>query len=57
MVIVASHREDLRQIRAWVDAGQLEPVIHEIYPLERIAEAHAQQETKHTRGKLVIQIS
>lgn len=57
MVIVASRRADLAQIRAWVDTGQLKPVIHGIYPLDRIAEAHAQQETKHTQGKLVIQIN
>lgn len=56
MVIVESRREDLAQIREWIDAGQLKPVIHAVYPLDRIAEAHAQQETKHTRGKLVITI-
>ncbi len=56
LVIVASRREDLALIRAWVDAGQLKPVIHQIYPLNRIADAQAQQETKHTRGKLIIRI-
>jgi NADPH:quinone reductase-like Zn-dependent oxidoreductase len=56
LVIVASRRQDLAQIRGWVDTGQLKPVIHQIYPLDRIAEAHAQQETKHTRGKLIIRI-
>ena len=56
LVIVAARREDLDQIRSWVETDQLKPIIHEIYPLERLAEAHAQQETKHTRGKLVIRI-
>ncbi len=56
LVIVAAHRGDLDQIRAWVEAGQLKPVIHATYPLEGIRDAHAQQETKHTRGKLVIRI-
>ena len=56
LVIVAARREDLDQIREWVEAGKLKPVIHAIYPLARIAEAHAQQETKHTRGKLVIRM-
>lgn len=56
LVIVAARREDLDQIRAWVESGLLKPVIHGIYPLEKIAAAHAQQETKHTRGKLVIRI-
>ncbi|MDJ0721847.1 MAG: NAD(P)-dependent alcohol dehydrogenase [Desulfobacterales bacterium] len=57
LVVVAARRNDLDQIRGWVEAGQLEPVIHQVYPLEQIGEAHAQQETKHTRGKLVIRIA
>ncbi len=56
LVIVAARRDDLDQIRNWVDAGQLKPIIHEIYPLAKIGAAHVQQETKHTRGKLVIRI-
>ncbi len=56
LVVVAARREDLDQIRHWVEAGQLKPIIQEIYPLEKIAVAHAQKETKHTRGKLVIRI-
>jgi NADPH:quinone reductase-like Zn-dependent oxidoreductase len=56
LVVVAARREDLDQIRHWVATGKLSPIIYEIYPLERIAEAHAQQETKHTRGKLVVRI-
>ena len=27
-----------------------------VYPLEKIREAHVQQETKHTRGKIVIHL-
>ncbi len=56
LVVVAARRDDLDQIRQWVEAGRLKPIIQEIYPLENIAAAHTQQETKHTRGKLVIRI-
>jgi NADPH:quinone reductase-like Zn-dependent oxidoreductase len=56
LVVVKSRHEDLSLIRDWVEAGQLKPVIHDIYPLEKIREAHAQQETKHNRGKIVISI-
>ncbi len=56
LVIVAARRDDLDQVRQWVEAGRLKPIIQEIYPLENIAAAHTQQETKHTRGKLVIRI-
>ena len=56
LVIVKARCEDLAQIRQWVDAGKLKPIIHSVYPLDRIRDAHAQQESKHTRGKLVIRI-
>jgi NADPH:quinone reductase-like Zn-dependent oxidoreductase len=56
LVIVAARRDDLDQIREWVEAGRLKPIIHATYPLEGIRDAHAQQATKHTRGKLVIRI-
>ena len=56
LVIVAASRSDLDQIRQWVEAGQLKPIIHATFPLEGIRDAHIQQESKHTRGKLVIRI-
>ncbi len=56
LVVVAARRANLDQIRQWVEAGQLKPIIQEVYPLNKIGAAHAQQETKHTRGKLVIRI-
>ncbi len=56
LVVVKSNQEDLTLVQKWVQAGQLKPIIHEIYPLEKIREAYAQQETKHTRGKVVIRI-
>lgn len=57
LVVVKSRSEDFAQIAAWVDEGKLKPIIHAVYPLEQIREAHAQQETKHTRGKIVVKIS
>ncbi|MGD9091598.1 MAG: NAD(P)-dependent alcohol dehydrogenase [Anaerolineales bacterium] len=56
LVMVKSSTKDLRVIRNWVDAGQLKPIIHDVYPLDKIQQAHAQQETKHTRGKVVVSI-
>lgn len=56
LVIVRADRDDLTQVCQWVEAGRLKPVIQEVFPLSRIAAAHRQQETKHTRGKLVITI-
>jgi NADPH:quinone reductase-like Zn-dependent oxidoreductase len=56
LVVVKSRREDFAQIAEWVDEGKLKPIIHAVYPLEQIREAHAQQESKHTRGKVVVKI-
>ncbi|WP_319406599.1 NAD(P)-dependent alcohol dehydrogenase [uncultured Desulfosarcina sp.] len=56
LVVVKSVRDDLEQVRRWVAAGLLRPIIHDVFPLEKIREAHVQQETKHTRGKIVIHI-
>ncbi len=56
LVVVKSDSGDLDRIRDWVEAKQLKPVIHKIYPLDKIRDAHAQLETKHTRGKVIIHI-
>lgn len=57
LVVVKSRPSDLALIRKWAEAGTLQPVIQDVYPLEKIRAAHAQQETKHTRGKIVIAIA
>jgi len=56
LVIVRAGRDDLAKVSQWVERGRLKPVIHDVFPLAQIAAAHCQQETKHTRGKLVITI-
>ena len=56
LVVVKALADDLSQIASWVNTGQLRAIIHDVYPLDNIREAHAQQESKHTRGKIVITI-
>ena len=55
-----SHPEKQGQILAEVaqlaDAGKLKPHIFETYALDEIPEAHRQQETQRTLGKLVVKI-
>jgi len=55
-VIVKARHTDLALIRDWVEAGHLRPIVQAVFPLEKIRDAHAQQETKHTRGKIVVTI-
>jgi len=55
-VVVKARHTDLTLIRDWIESGQLRAVVQDVFPLDKIREAHAQQETKHTRGKIVVAI-
>jgi NADPH:quinone reductase-like Zn-dependent oxidoreductase len=46
----------LERIARLLEAGQLRPQVSEVLPLREAARAHAQIETKHTRGKLVLRV-
>ncbi len=56
LVVVKAIHEDFQLIGDWMVSGKLKAIIHASYPLEKIAEAHLQQESKHSRGKLVVKI-
>jgi NADPH:quinone reductase-like Zn-dependent oxidoreductase len=54
LVIVRSNRPDLETLAGWLEAGELEPVIDQVLPLEAGADAHRHVETKRARGKVVL---
>jgi len=54
---VNSNRKDLDQLARLANEDQLRPFIENIFPLEKIAEAHALSETEKARGKIAIRIS
>jgi NADPH:quinone reductase-like Zn-dependent oxidoreductase len=56
LVVVKPNTADLDFISEWLNTGQLKPIIHSIFALDQIREAHQQQESKHTRGKIVVRI-
>ncbi|MFP2911769.1 NAD(P)-dependent alcohol dehydrogenase, partial [Pyxidicoccus sp. 3LFB2] len=56
MSSVHPRAEDLRQLGAWIDSGQLRPVISEVFPHTRFAEAHRACEAGQTGGKLVVDL-
>ena len=56
MVMVHSSNEDLSIVGKWVETGGLRPIIHKVFSLDKIQEAHALLEAKHTRGKIVLSI-
>jgi NADPH:quinone reductase-like Zn-dependent oxidoreductase len=57
MVQVKPRGGDLEKINVLLEAGKLNPVIQDVYPLEQIAEAHNVSEAGHVRGKLVVRIA
>jgi NADPH:quinone reductase-like Zn-dependent oxidoreductase len=45
---------DLEKIGAWIEAGEVRPVIERAYPLSDAAEARRRSESRRSRGKLVL---
>lgn len=48
---------DMDELTALMDAGKLHTTLHHVFPLERLAEAHAILAGGHVRGKIVITIN
>lgn len=55
-VLVKSRREDLAQLAGLIERGELRPPVGQTLPLDCIREAHAQLQTGHTVGKLVLTV-
>jgi len=51
-----NHYHGLTEVAKLIDAGKVKPVISKVYPWEQAAQAHRDSETKHVRGKIVIEI-
>lgn len=52
--LVQPSREQLRRIGGLIDAGQVRPVIQDVFPLDQAAQAQALSRAGHVRGKLVL---
>lgn len=52
--LVQSNGEDMKHLAAWLEQGVIKPHVSKTYALEEMAEAHLQQESGKTRGKLII---
>ena len=48
--------QSLTDIAKLIETGKVRVVISRVYPLEKAAEAHSELETKHVRGKIVLEI-
>jgi NADPH:quinone reductase-like Zn-dependent oxidoreductase len=48
--------QSLADIAKLIESGKVRVIISKVYPLEKAAEAHVELETKHVRGKIVLEI-
>ncbi len=55
-VFVRPEREHLDALAALADEGRLRVDVSEVFPLERISDAHLLSETGHARGKIVVTV-
>ncbi|WP_217266744.1 NADP-dependent oxidoreductase [Paenibacillus tianmuensis] len=51
-----SNGKMLEEISLFYKYGKLKPVVEHIFPFAQAAEAHRLSETKHTRGKIVLEL-
>jgi NADPH:quinone reductase-like Zn-dependent oxidoreductase len=57
LVGVRSHSNDLRQIKEWIENGSIRPHLEKTYSAKQAADAHRHIESKHTVGKICIELS
>jgi NADPH:quinone reductase-like Zn-dependent oxidoreductase len=55
-VLVQSSTNQLVELARLVDAGQLKPIVSRVIPLQEASQAHILSESRHVRGKLVLQV-
>jgi NADPH:quinone reductase-like Zn-dependent oxidoreductase len=55
--IVRPSGEQLRQISAMLDAGQVRPIVEQVFPLAEAREAYQTGISGHPRGKIVLKIT
>jgi NADPH:quinone reductase-like Zn-dependent oxidoreductase len=54
--VAINHQHCFTEVAKLIDAGKVKPVISRVYPWEQAAEAHRNSETKHVRGKIVLEV-
>lgn len=55
-VHLACEKARLREMRALFEAGAVRPLVDEVLPLSKIAQAHRRLDTGHGRGKVVLDV-
>ncbi len=55
--VVEPNRDELIQIGALIDAGQIRPIIDAVFPLAQARQAYEEGTKGHTRGKVVLRVA
>ncbi|WP_375445239.1 NADP-dependent oxidoreductase [uncultured Fibrella sp.] len=53
---VTTYTSSLSGTTQLINEGKVKAVVSNVYPLQQVADAHRQSETKHVRGKIVLEI-
>ena len=56
-ILVHVEAAELAQIAKLLDDGAIKPVVTHVFPLADAAKAQEQSETRHTRGKIVLEVA
>jgi NADPH:quinone reductase-like Zn-dependent oxidoreductase len=51
-----NHQHCLTEVAKLIDAGHVKTIVSKVYPWAQAAQAHRDSETKHVRGKIVLEI-
>jgi NADPH2:quinone reductase len=57
LIVVRARRGDLEQLAAWLASGAIVPVIDSRFSLARVHDAFRCLETKHARGKIIVEVA
>ncbi len=53
---VTTYTSSLSGTTQLINDGKVKAIVSKVYPLEQVADAHRESETKHVRGKIVLEI-
>ena len=53
---ITTYTSSLDGVTQLINEGRVKAVVSQVYPLQEVGEAHRRSETKHVRGKLVLEI-
>jgi len=57
MYFAVPYGKDLTQLKEWIEAGKVKPVLEQTYPLYEAPEAFRYLEKEHARGKVIITVA